>query len=50
LARVKAAGLDYSDVAGAVAVRDPWQNVILLGIGAAPDAQTVATLNAAQAS
>ncbi len=48
LARVKAAGLDYADVAGAVAVRDPWQNVILLGIGAAPDAQAVEALNAAQ--
>ncbi len=49
LARVKAAGLDYTDVAGAVAVRDPWQNVILLGIGAASGAQAAATLNAAQA-
>ena len=46
---MKAAGLDYTDVAGAVAVRDPWQNVILLGIGAASGAQAAAALNAAQA-
>ncbi|HZC08288.1 MAG TPA: VOC family protein [Ktedonobacterales bacterium] len=49
LARVSAAGLQYSEVGNTVAVRDPWNNVILLGIGAAPDAQSVATLNAAQA-
>jgi catechol 2,3-dioxygenase len=49
VARVSAAGLDYSDMAGAVAVRDPWRNVILLSVGAAPDAQSVAALNAAQA-
>ncbi|HEX8995696.1 MAG TPA: VOC family protein [Ktedonobacterales bacterium] len=47
--RVKAAGLDYADVAGAVAVRDPWSNVILLGIGAAPDATAAETLTLAQA-
>jgi catechol 2,3-dioxygenase len=47
--RVKAAGLDYSDVAGAIAVYDPWRNVILLGIGAAQSAQAATALNAAQA-
>ncbi len=47
--RVKAAGLDYAEVAGAIAVFDPWRNVILLGIGAAASAQAMAELNAAQA-
>ena len=49
LDRVKAAGLDYMTVGSAVAVRDPWQNVIVLGIGAATGAQAAATLNTAQA-
>ncbi len=49
VARVSAAGLEVNEVAGAVAVYDPWRNVILLGLGAAPDAQSVAALNAAQA-
>lgn len=48
LARVKAAGLDHAEVGSAVAVYDPWRNVILLEIGAAPDAQRVVALNAAQ--
>ncbi|HEY7848425.1 MAG TPA: hypothetical protein VIC27_00100, partial [Ktedonobacterales bacterium] len=49
IARVSVAGLAYADAAGAIAVRDPWQNVALLGIGAAPDASSVAALDAAQA-
>ncbi len=49
IARVHDAGLATTQIADAIAVRDPWDNVILLGIGAAPDAQTVATLNVAQA-
>lgn len=48
VARVKAAGLDYTDAAGAIVVRDPWGNAILLGVGAATDAQAEA-INAAQA-
>ena len=50
LARVAAAGLPSSQVAETVAVRDPWDNVILLSIGAAPDARTVVELNAAQSA
>lgn len=49
VARVKEAGLDATPVGEAIAVRDPWQNVILLGIGAATDALSVARLNAAEA-
>jgi catechol 2,3-dioxygenase len=49
ITRVNDAGLATAQVADAIAVRDPWDNVILLGIGAAPDAQTVAALNEAQA-
>lgn len=49
LARVRAAGQTPTEVDGVVSVRDPWQNVIVLGIGAAPNAQSVLTLNANQA-
>ncbi|HEX2348459.1 MAG TPA: VOC family protein [Ktedonobacterales bacterium] len=46
--RVRAAGLEATEMDGAIAVRDPWNNVVLLGIGPASDAQTIARLNAAQ--
>jgi catechol 2,3-dioxygenase len=49
LARVRDAGLDAAPLGEAVAIRDPWNNVILLGIGAAAGAQAAAALNAAQA-
>ena len=49
LERVRAAGLEVVDVDGASAVRDPWDNIVLLGIGPASDAKSVARLNAAQA-
>lgn len=49
VARVRAAGLSVNEIDGAVTVQDPWQNVIVLGIGAAPNAQCVAELNAALA-
>jgi catechol 2,3-dioxygenase len=47
--RVRAAGLEAAEVDGAIAVRDPWNNVVLLGIGPASDAQSIARLSAAQA-
>jgi hypothetical protein len=46
---VRAAGLEAAEVDGAIAVRDPWNNVVLLGIGPASDAQSIARLSAAQA-
>ena len=46
LTRLDAAGLPYRQAQGAnvVTVADPWQNTILLQIGAAPDASTAAAL------
>lgn len=49
LARVREAGLEAAPVGEAVTIRDPWNNVILLGIGASAGAAAAAALNAAQA-
>jgi catechol 2,3-dioxygenase len=47
MARIEAAGLTHTSVAGVVAVHDPWQNVILLQVGSAGDAQTTKALSEA---
>jgi catechol 2,3-dioxygenase len=49
VARLKAAGDPYVEADGAVIVRDPWQNTIALGIGAAEDAQAADALKGAAA-
>lgn len=49
VARVREAGLEAMPVGETVAVRDPWTNVILLGIGAAAGSEAAAALNRAQA-
>ncbi len=47
VARLDAAGIAHADAAGAVLVRDPWQNALLLHLGATSDAAAAATLAAA---
>jgi catechol 2,3-dioxygenase len=45
--RLAAAGIPYRTTGGAIATRDPWDNTLLLQIGAAPDADAAAALAAA---
>lgn len=44
VARVRAAGLAATETENSVAIQDPWQNTILLHIGAISDAETAAAL------
>jgi len=47
LARLAAAGVAYQDTPAGVLVRDPWQNILVLRVGAVTDAEAAATLAAA---
>ena len=49
LARVQAAGIAYTREGAVVRLHDPWQNAILLTVGAVADANAVNTLRAATA-
>jgi catechol 2,3-dioxygenase len=44
VARLDAAAIAHREAAGAVVVADPWQNTLLLQVGAAPDAHVAAGL------
>ncbi len=44
VARIEAAGHVVGEAGGIVSLRDPWQNTILLEVGAAPDAQRAEAL------
>ncbi len=45
--RLTAADVPYTTRGGAIVTRDPWDNVLLLQVGAAPDADAAAALVAA---
>lgn len=47
VARIQAAGLAPTEVGGIVSVRDPWQNMILLHVGAASDSEAARALDLA---
>jgi catechol 2,3-dioxygenase len=49
LTRLDAARISYARTGDVVMIQDPWQNTILLQVGAAPDAQVAASLTAAYA-
>ena len=49
VARVRAAGLTATEADNVIALQDPWQNTILLHIGAISDAEAAAALLAAHA-
>lgn len=49
VARLAAAGVPHETAGGAVVTRDPWNNTILLQVGAAPDATAATTLGATTA-
>lgn len=49
VARLEAAGVAYQQADGAVVVQDPWQNTILLHLGAASDLTATTALTAAAA-
>jgi catechol 2,3-dioxygenase len=44
LSRLREAGIDYSEAGDVVAVRDPWQNAILLHLAPVPDTRSAASL------
>jgi catechol 2,3-dioxygenase len=44
LGRLRDAGIEYTDAGDVVAVRDPWQNTILLHLAPVPDTQTASGL------
>jgi len=46
--RLAAADVPYETRGGAIVVRDPWDNTLLLQVGAAPDADATAALVAAE--
>jgi catechol 2,3-dioxygenase len=48
--RLEAAGLTYTKTADGIVVQDPWQNTLLLQVGAAADAKAAANLTAAYAA
>jgi len=49
VARLTAADVPYETRGGAIVLRDPWGNMLLLQVGPAPDAAAAAALVAAAA-
>jgi catechol 2,3-dioxygenase len=47
LSRLREAEIDYAEAGDVIAVRDPWQNTILLHLAPVPDTQSASKLAAA---
>lgn len=50
IARIEAAGIVYTRTDDVIAVRDPWGNIVLLQVGAVPDAHAASSLAAIAAA